>query len=171
MSRSILVRLMIFVLLAIVIIWYLFCKEAEKGSTCVNLEQGKMALKALGDWMIWLVTLSGAAIAGIATSIEKVIKTPLSDWEKAVGFCAVCCFGLSIVVAVFVVGFMPDVMLRLAGGNCDIYKYPLIGWRETNPYVGPTVTVVFSLFSAGVLSATAFVALRLENNVSTNQGL
>lgn len=165
MSFSLKIRLCLFVALAIVITGYLFCKAPEKGTYCVDLDQGKEALKALREWMIWLVTLSGAAIAGIATSIEKVIKTPLSPWEKNIGFCAVCCFGLSILVAVFVVGFLPDVLQRMTAQDCDIFGAQLIAWR-TFPYVGPSVTVVFSLFGAGTLAATGFVALRLENNVS-----
>lgn len=161
MSLNHRVEIGLVLLIFITSIVYLMFKCPENKYACTNLNQAQDALKALNDWMKWLVALSGAAIAGMAKIQEKIASNPLNNLEKTIGLFTLCLFGMSILVAVFVAGFLPDVMLRLKENDCDFLEMSLIGWRK-HPYVGPAITVVYTLFGVGALCFSFFIAIRIN---------
>lgn len=160
-----LIRIIIPIVVAVTTVLYLALKKPQGSVISVEIEQAEAALSALREWMIWMVALSGAAIAGMATLLEKLTKRPLTDGERTIGLLTLCFFGLSILIAVFVSGFLPSVMLRMDIGNSDFFRMPLFGWMEY-PYVGPSVSVVYTLFGIGSLCLSSFIALRFRNTNS-----
>jgi len=155
-------RLLFPIVILVVSVLYLFLKKPEGTPIHADLEQANAALAALREWMVWIVALSGAAIGGMATLLEKVGRRTLTDAEKTVGLSTLCLFGLSILIAVFVAGFLPDVMLRMNANATDFFRMSLITWIEY-PYIGPTVTTVYTLFGLGSLNLSLFVAFRLRD--------
>ncbi len=157
-----LIRIAFPIAILLVSVLYLFLKKPAGSIIQADVEQANAGLNALREWMVWIVALSGAAIGGMATLLEKVGRRTLTEGEKTIGLFTLCLYGLSILVAVFVAGFLPDAMLRINPTSTDIFHMSLISWSEY-PYIGPIVTVAYSLFSFGAINLSLFVALRLRS--------
>jgi hypothetical protein len=87
-------------------------------------KQGE-ALKALGDWSKWLISIETALIAGMIAVINtkpEIMQGEMAGVMKVAG----ASFGISIVFATLLLGAIPNAMQEvpiLKDGKRDVHSY------------------------------------------------
>ena len=83
-------------------------------------EKQTEALKALADWSKWLVTLQ----TGLSAALIAIFKSELlnDSCVRCLLICALICFVLSILIAVWLLGAIPSA-LQVVPHSKSIYQY------------------------------------------------
>lgn len=125
--------------------------------------RGTAALERVHNWATWMTGIQTAAIAVFGFWLEKKGGFARGTRDHALAVASLVAFGLSILVATWVLSCLPSIEQRLVEGVCEtndvfeqgIYLMPVANWLR----LGVLTTVFHSYFVVGAV-AFGWLALR-----------
>ncbi|WP_445368183.1 hypothetical protein ACH5Y9_01065 [Methylomonas sp. BW4-1] len=188
MSTHNIFRLSVLILVVVGSILYALFKKAEGVALVTSQKQAELALLELQKWGTFLIGLQTGSIGVMGFLFEKVATSPkqgvvssvnesianlaanspqaLSSWLYTSGVFALIFFGASILVATWLLGAIPSLMIRtkeIDSVENDVFHMSLFKMQRW-PEVGPMTGLQYILFSCGLIMFSIFVYMRVPSS-------
>lgn len=161
------IQLIFLVIVIIGCLLYLTFKRPEGDPTPANQERALAALAELRQWGVFLIAVQSGAIGIMGFFAEKIklsqTVTAFTPFQLNTGVIALILFGASILIATFLLGAIPSLILRIENEytpNNDFFHFKLFS-HSKSPYVGPMTGLQYFLFCAGTIAFSCFIYSRL----------